>query len=86
MPEHPLAYDPLTGALSNKIDRRKEKAGFVQQAKNSGGYIVINLDGRLYTAQDLIWCMMTESWPDLTVDHEDQGLGKGASALQPASG
>ena len=66
-----LAYDPLTGVLSNKVDRGRGKAGFVHQAKNSGGYIVLNLDGKLRRAQDLIWCMMTGSWPDLTVDHED---------------
>ncbi len=66
-----LTYDPLTGELRNKIDRRKAKAGFLHQAQNTGGYIVINLQGKLRRAQDVIWCMMTGEWPDLTVDHED---------------
>lgn len=66
-----LSYDPLTGALTNKVDRHKAKAGFVHQAQNSGGYIVIRLAGKLRRAQDVIWCMMTGEWPDLTVDHKD---------------
>jgi hypothetical protein len=66
-----LAYDPLTGALSNKIDRKRAKAGFVHRAIMGNGYIGIRLEGRLWKAQDVIWCMMTGTWPDLTVDHED---------------
>jgi hypothetical protein len=64
-------YDPLTGELSNKIDRRKAKKGFVHRSTNSNGYIVVTVNGKTQLAHRVIWCMVKGYWPEEDIDHED---------------
>lgn len=66
-----LSYDPLTGALSNKIKRRQGKAGHIHTATNSNGYIVLSIKGRQWQAHRIIWFMMMGTWPDFNIDHEN---------------
>lgn len=66
-----LHYDPLTGALSNKIDRGKAKKGFVHHSRNTSGRIIVTLHNKTYIAHRVIWCMMTGLWPEEQIDHKD---------------
>ncbi|MBZ9908073.1 HNH endonuclease [Mesorhizobium sp. BR115XR7A] len=66
-----LDYDPVTGELKNRINRGRAKAGFVHRTKNSNGYIVIHLKGKLCLAHHVIWKMETGEWPVDTIDHQD---------------
>ena len=38
---------------------------------NSDGYVRVGLNGKVYLAHRLIWCMMTGSFPDFDIDHKD---------------
>jgi hypothetical protein len=68
-----LTYNPETGLFhwlvrtSNRTDVGKQ-AGHCEKRL---GYVLIELDGRLYQAQRLAWLYMHGHWPEFEIDHEN---------------
>lgn len=74
-----LSYDPLTGALTWRVDRGNRinrikagsPAGWIEKNGSPAGYLRIMIDGVAYMAHDLAWFIMKGEWPILDVDHEN---------------
>jgi HNH endonuclease len=81
-----LHYDPATGVLSWKVERRTGKgSGRLLRAAGSRagcwhspettnrklGWRSINIDRHLYREARIIWFWMTGKWPDRIIDHKD---------------
>ena len=67
-----LVYDPQTGVFTWRVDRSyKVKAGDVAGKINSSGHRQIRVRGSLYLAHQLVWVLMTGSWPVHRIDHVD---------------
>lgn len=66
-------YDPETGAFVRRVTRSSNaRSGDVAGCLTPYGYLVINIDGKLYMCHRLAWLYMTGGWPsDLDVDHID---------------
>ena len=65
-----LHYVPKTGVLRWKVKRSNIEVGNAAGAeRGSGGYIQVQIDGRLYRAHRIIWKMMTGSEPPQFLDH-----------------
>jgi hypothetical protein len=67
-----LLYDPETGLFSHRIARGKYKhikAGTVVGSSHSEGYIVIDVDRKLYFAHRLAWLYLYGEHPVSDVDH-----------------
>ena len=64
-----LNYDPLTGILTWRNSRGHLKAGSVAGAKQSNGYIRIQVDRDFHAAHRLIWLMIHGDWPSDDLDH-----------------
>jgi hypothetical protein len=67
-----IAYDPETGVLRWRVNRKKVKAGDVAGTLHHSGYWVVTVDGRQYGAHCLIWFYMTGEWAKPTVDHHNR--------------
>lgn len=70
-----LSYDRSTGNLiwrNRPSDRgfNKQFAGKVAGSK-TGGYIIVQIDGRNHKAHRLVWALVTGSWPTSDLDHRD---------------
>lgn len=63
-----LHYDPETGILSWKVDRRRVKIGQIA-GYLCLGYVAIGIDGKLYKGHRLAWLYMTGEWPKDEIDH-----------------
>lgn len=69
---HFFHYDPITGKLTNRIDRsRKAKAGVEVGYIDFDGYRMLKLRGYRAQAVYFIWLWMTGKWPDPEVDHKN---------------
>lgn len=64
-------YDPETGLFTITTDRGRWKRGKAITAKDSCGYIVIDIEGKRYMAHRLAFLYMTSKWPTNDVDHKD---------------
>ena len=64
-----LSYCPITGIFTNRINRRKARAGEIA-GWTSGGRCCIRLDGEEYLAHRLAWFYITAQWP-FEIDHKD---------------
>ena len=67
-----LIYDPDTGLFSHRIDRGKHKhikAGTIVGSVHSEGYVVIDVDRKLYFAHRLAWLYMHGEHPVADIDH-----------------
>lgn len=65
-----LSYDPESGSftwLASASNRRK--AGKIAGCKRADGYILVGIDGKLYTAHRLAWFYANGVWPDKIIDH-----------------
>lgn len=65
-----LEYNPESGLwvwikCTNRIDRQGRIAGTVDKK----GYVVIQIDRRIYKAHRLAWLFMTGEWPKAMIDH-----------------
>jgi len=59
-----LAYDAETGALVWRVHRRPNlKPGDEAGWTNRKGRVIVGIDGRIYTAAQVIWAMQTRRWP-----------------------
>lgn len=70
-----LSYDSETGIFTWLRNlkggvRAGDAAGYVNVGGK--GYILISVDGRMYTAHRLAWFYMTGVWPECLIDHRDQ--------------
>lgn len=68
-----FSYNPETGVFRYKADtyRRIKRAGDIAGWQRPDRRIMINCDGKEYRAHRLAWLMMTGSWPEFEIDHED---------------
>ena len=64
-----LHYDPETGLFTWLVKRGKHLAGRICSCKNAAGYIVIRIDGKLYSAHRLAYLYMNGCWPEKEIDH-----------------
>ena len=67
-----LAYNADTGVFTRLISASSNaKAGDVAGSKNSEGYLVIRVLGRLHKAHRLAWVHANGTWPVGQIDHID---------------
>jgi hypothetical protein len=74
-----LRYDPESGKLFWRVDRRRVKAGDEAgsiAASKSGGTLPycrleVGIDGTVYRAHRVIWLLVTGSLPSECIDHKD---------------
>ena len=64
-----LHYEPDTGLLTAKTNRRKISIGQAVGTKTPDGYIQVGIQYELYLAHRLIWLYMTGDWPADHIDH-----------------
>lgn len=70
---HLLDYEPSTGILRWKVNRRGgARVGNVAGTVSRYGYIQLRVDGRFYLAHRLAWLHVHGSWPDGQIDHVDR--------------
>jgi len=63
-------YNPDTGIFARKkTDRRTIKIGSIVSTKNTGGYIIANIKGKIYSAHRLAWLYIYGVMPDGDIDH-----------------
>lgn len=68
-----LSYDSETGVFRRRFDHLPcKKAGDEAGGVSPGGYVVIRVDGRHYSAQRLAWLHVYGAFPDGVVDHKNQ--------------
>lgn len=63
-----FSYDPDTGVLSRKIAWYGFPVG-TAVGTASHGHLMVSVDGVRYLVHRVIWCWMTGTWPELTIDH-----------------
>lgn len=67
-----LSYDPETGAFHwIKKPNKRIRIGSVAGTVNRLGYVMIKLNGGLYSGHRLAWLHVHGRWPDFEVDHRD---------------
>lgn len=64
-----LSYDSVTGVFRWLRPRKRVKPGAVAGAKQSKGYLRINIDGRSYLCHRLAWLHHYGKWPKWQIDH-----------------
>lgn len=68
-----MDYIPETGKFVRKVRRgRIGLAGSLAGTVNQKGYVVIEIDGRPYTAHRLAWLFVTGEMPKNQIDHLDR--------------
>lgn len=74
-----MDYNPDTGKFIRKVRRGRMGApGSVAGTVNKKGYVVIEIDGRPYTAHRLAWLFMTGEMPEKQIDHRDRNKANNA--------
>ena len=65
-----LSYDKDSGQFVwLKTNSNRAKAGCVAGTERKDGYVLIGIDGVLYTAHRLAWFYVNNYWPDGVIDH-----------------
>jgi hypothetical protein len=62
-------YNVVTGFFTWKVDKSNVKAGSNAGTKNRGGYLVFQIDKKLYYAHRLAWLYFYGEYPRLNIDH-----------------
>ncbi|MEO8640913.1 HNH endonuclease signature motif containing protein [Pseudomonas sp.] len=66
-----IAYDPLTGLFTWKVDHCRRQAGDPAGSQKPDGYVYLKLLGQTYGAHRVAWMLVTGDWPNAAVDHRD---------------
>lgn len=67
-----LSYDPETGLLTWKVrTSNRMRIGQVAGTVGKHGYVTISIRYKKYTAQRIIWLIVTGKWPEGMIDHRD---------------
>ncbi|MBU9812363.1 HNH endonuclease [Rahnella sp. SL6] len=64
-----LHYNPETGFFTWKVSRGRSKRGSRAGCPDTGGYLMIGIDGNLHLSHRLAWLYMTGSFPCMEIDH-----------------
>jgi hypothetical protein len=72
-----LAYDPVTGIFTWRVERRGRPYGHMPIGTVAGsiyndGYRVITIDGERYKASRLAFALMMGRWSELEIDHKNR--------------
>lgn len=68
-----LAYDPITGFITWKVDRSNQmRAGMRAGSVNHQGYLYIEINSVSYRSARIAWALHYKEWPRFIVDHKDQ--------------
>lgn len=70
-----INYDPETGLVISKytnFNKTRVKGEVLGCLQKTTGYLIFNLERKLYTAHTIAWFYMTKEWPDRNVDHKDR--------------
>jgi hypothetical protein len=79
-------YDPLSGALTWKIDKGRAKVGMPVGSVDSGGRLRTELSGKTYAVHHIAFAIYYDRWPVDLVDHEDRnGVNNRISNLREAN-
>ena len=74
--EELLAYDPLTGIFTSRVERNsprgKLKPGETVGRPDAYGYLVFSIDNKPYMLHRLAWVVMTGEQPPPYIDHRDR--------------
>jgi hypothetical protein len=70
-----LDYDPASGVLRWRIDRKRTKAGDKAGFRAVSGHFQIGIDGKTYFAHQIIWLWMTGRATEAEIDHIDGNGG-----------
>lgn len=65
-------YDPASGDLLWNLPPHFKRAGKKAGWRSRQGYMRANLGGRGCAVHDIIWLLVTGSWPDRDIDHIDR--------------
>lgn len=63
-----FSYDKNSGAFTRRVSVSSAKSGSVAGASKDG-YLVFNVDGKLYRAHRLAWLYVFGRWPKKHLDH-----------------
>lgn len=64
-----LSYEPETGLLRWKVQRRHLKAGDVAGYQSDGKYVYVTVNARRLAAHRVAWTIMTGEPPTTEIDH-----------------
>lgn len=65
-----FSYSPESGFLTRNVTlSNNAKAGSIVKCKNTAGYIVTMIAGKLYYAHRIIWLHVYGDWPENGIDH-----------------
>lgn len=64
-----FSYKHDSGELLWKMDRKKAKKGQRAGHVDTGGYLVVGVNGGIYKAHRIVWAMVNGFWPDKQIDH-----------------
>lgn len=64
-----INYNESTGSFLWAVNRGSIKAGSKAGAVNGGGYLVIGINYKLYSAHRLAWLYVHGVWPKNFIDH-----------------
>lgn len=67
-----LRYNPKTGVFTRLRRMKTFPAGTKAGRVSAQGYIVIDIDGEKYPAQNLAWFYTYGVWPNIELDHKDR--------------
>jgi hypothetical protein len=72
-----IAYDPVTGIFTWKVERRGRPYGHMPIGTVAGsiyadGYRIITIYGERYKASRLAFALMKGRWPTVEIDHENR--------------
>ncbi|MFO0448261.1 MAG: HNH endonuclease signature motif containing protein [Pseudomonadota bacterium] len=72
-----LTYDAATGELRWRRAAGNRAAGARAGSANSGGYVLVRVNGREYCAHRVAWAMAHGEWPaaDRVIDHANNNPG-----------
>lgn len=65
-------YNSETGVFTRRVRMANQPAGSLVGCAGKRGYIVANIDGRLYYMHRVAWLYMTGEWPRLSIDHKNR--------------